>query len=424
MCFRAFDVESMRMSASLQPERSDEPPLDLASIGPDLFLLHDGQGNVVHAGVNAGRVLGVDASILYGAGFLEAVHVQDRVGIAKAIGDCLARQMARKAQFRLAGAKVATTGEARWFELRCEPAETIAEHSGQTTVLSVVRDVSQRRKLESELRLEREKADSANVAKSRFLASMSHELRTPLNAILGFSELLQSDVMQSMPAERSREYVALIHNSATHLLNVLNDILDMSKIEAGKYEIVTEPFDLAGTLQSSAAILRGQADQRGIAIRTACDGNLPEITADKRAIKQIMINLISNAVKFSHDGGDVRVTTRRVGRNVEIEVADDGIGISAEHLQQLGVPFYQADSRYDRKYEGTGLGLSVVRGLVELHNGKLGFRSVKNGGTTVTITLPLVPPHHKPVPAPEDVEIIRLSDMPEAAGRGPSRKTA
>ena len=396
--------------------------MDLAAIGPDLFLLHNASGRVVHVGPNAERVVGLAADVLTDRGFIDAVHVHDRVAVAKALDECAARSVPRKAQFRFAAGTASR--DDRWFELRCELAADLQLGDGETPVLSVVRDISQRRKLENELRCEREKAEGANIAKSRFLANMSHELRTPLNAILGFSELLQSDVMQQMPPERSREYISLIHNSAGHLLNVLNDILDMSKIEAGKYEILTEPFDLAQTLHSSAAILRGQADKRGIAISLGNFQDLPEINADERAVKQIMINLISNAVKFSHDNGEVRITAARKGRSIEIEVADDGIGISAEHLEKLGQPFYQADSRYDRKYEGTGLGLSVVCGLVDLHHGKVGFRSGKDRGTRVKVTLPLAPPRQRPVPASEKVEIIRLREPLPATDLSSAKRSA
>ena len=389
--------------------RSNGKEPDLADIGPDLFMLHESAGGVIRAGRNARDIVGVEACDLSGRGFIEAIHVQDRVGVAKAISDCLVLNAGTKAQYRfMANREDAPAG--RWYELRCAPAPQLAVQGGEAPVLSVTRDISARRRLEEHLRQDREKADSANTAKSLFLANMSHELRTPLNAILGFSELLQSDAMNAMPPERSREYVQLIHSSADHLLTVLNDILDMSKIEAGRYEIVTEPFDLAETLIKSAAILRGQADKRGIRICVGDFDSLPEVTADKRAIRQVMINLISNAVKFSHDNGVVRVSAKRTGASVEIEVSDDGIGISSEHMNRLGMPFYQADSRYDRKYEGTGLGLSVVCGLVELHHGKVSFASEKGAGTTVSIALPIVPPATANKTGQHEPEVIRLNN--------------
>jgi cell cycle sensor histidine kinase DivJ len=238
---------------------------------------------------------------------------------------------------------------------------------------------------------------------------MSHELRTPLNAILGFSEVLQSEHMNKMPPERTREYIGLIHNSSNHLLNVLNGILDMSKIESGKYEVIPEPFDLSHAVRSSCEILRGQAEQKNIELFIHDMGTLPEVTADRRAIKQIMINLVSNAVKFTEAGGSVEIFAKRSGRNIKLTVADNGIGISPEHMDYLGQPFYQADSRYDRRYEGTGLGLSIVCGLVDLHHGTVKFASRKGIGTTVTVTIPIIPPDTRPVPAYEHLELVQTN---------------
>jgi two-component system, cell cycle sensor histidine kinase DivJ len=377
---------------------------DLAFLGPDLYTLHRPNGDVVTVGTNATQVVGLDAELLTGGGYLNLVSPTERDLVAAAIADSHAEGKQTRIHFSICGPRTE-----RWFELRCQPLADGGDGRDASLVLCVTRDISDRRRLEQELRLSREKAESANVAKSQFLANMSHELRTPLNAILGFSELLQSDFMRKMPPERTNEYIGLIHSSASHLLTVLTDILDMSKIEAGKYDIVTEPFDLAHVLPQCCAMMRGQAEQKEITISVAQLNDLPEITADERAIRQILINLISNAVKFTEKGGRVMVSARRSGRFMRIDIEDTGIGISPEHLQHLGVPFYQADSRYDRRHQGTGLGLSVVRGLVDLHGGKLDFTSVKGSGTTVTVKIPIVPGDVRPVPAPAELEVIRLA---------------
>jgi cell cycle sensor histidine kinase DivJ len=387
-------------------------PFDLAQIGPDLYSLHRASGELVWSGGNTLRVLNREQGVIAGKGFIKIIHVQDRVVVACAFSDCLAAGQKTRVQFRVPARDGQSNG---WFETRCEPAPDGLIAGEVDLVLAVTRDISERRQIDEDMRLSHERAESASVAKSLFLANMSHELRTPLNAILGFSELLQSDVMRNMPPERNREYVGLIHSSASHLLNVLTDILDMSKIEAGKYEIFTEPFKIGHTLKSCCAMMRGQADQKQIDIITDGFEALPEVTADERAVKQIMINLLSNAVKFTQDGGQVKVGAMRVGRNIRISVSDNGIGISSEHLEHLGMPFYQADSKYDRKYQGTGLGLSVVRGLVELHRGKLSFASRKGQGTTVTVSLPLNAQETRPVPANEEMEIVRLHQTPERA---------
>jgi two-component system, cell cycle sensor histidine kinase DivJ len=381
----------------------------LASLGPDLYTLHRLDGFAVHVEPNSARVFQLPAEVLAGRGFLESVHILDRVGVAKAIEDSLSSGSSRKAQFRLAGMTPGTGATNRWFELRCEPApEAIIEGEG-VLVLAVSRDISERRALEDELRRQRQISDSANIAKSRFLANMSHELRTPLNAILGFSEVLQSEHMNNMPPERTREYIGLIHSSSNHLLNVLNGILDMSKIESGKYEVIPEPFDLSHAVRSSCEILRGQAEAKKIELVIHDMTPLPEVTADQRAVKQIMINLVSNAVKFTEEGGCVKIFAERCGRNIKLSVVDNGIGISPEHMDYLGQPFYQADSRYDRRYEGTGLGLSVVCGLVGLHHGTVKFDSRKGIGTTVTVTFPIIPPDTRPMPAFEHLELVQTN---------------
>ncbi|MGI9400906.1 MAG: sensor histidine kinase [Rhizobiaceae bacterium] len=388
-------------------KKNTEQKVNLASIGPDLYTLHRLDGYAVHVESNCKKVFGFDSDLLMGKGFLECVHIHDRVVVATAIENCISSGAHKKAQFRLITDADGGPISGRWFELRCEPApEAYFEDEGML-VLAVSRDISERRALEEELRRQKELADSSNIAKSRFLANMSHELRTPMNAILGFSELLQSDHMANMPPERTREYIGLIHSSSSHLLNVLNDILDMSKIESGKYEIISEPFDFAHAVEASCQILRGQAEQKNIGMVINIAPDVPEVTADERAIKQIVINLVSNAVKFSDTGGHVEINLNRSGRNVCLKIADNGIGISPEHLDRLGLPFYQADSKYDRKYEGTGLGLSVVCGLVELHGGRVEFASKKGKGTTVNVVVPINPPDATPVPAYEHLELVQ-----------------
>ena len=278
-----------------------EAGTDLSEIGPDCYSLHLGGGDALYVNANASDLFGREPGSLLGPAFLDMVNHADRLGVARAIAVCVAAGRETSATFRLADA-----AGGRWFEMACRPAPRLRSGDGRPVALAVTRDISGRVALEEDLRRAREKAEGLSIAKSRFLANMSHELRTPLNAILGFSELLQSDAIRPVGPEREREYVSLIHGSARHLLAVLNDILDMSKIEAGKYEIVREPFDLAHALSTCCAMMRGQAETRGIDLRLGRMRELPEVNADERAVKQIVINLLSNALKFTEPGGQRR----------------------------------------------------------------------------------------------------------------------
>jgi two-component system, cell cycle sensor histidine kinase DivJ len=383
--------------------------IDLAGIGPDVFSLLRDDGSAVYVGANAERVMGYSDGQISRTGLLDCIHADDRQKVLAAIENCLARGSREKAAFRTVFCN--NPGELQktvWFEISCEHASEVVIPGEDMLVLAIIRDISERKMLEETLREQHIRAESASIAKSRFLANMSHELRTPLNAILGFSELLQSSSMANIPNEKHPEYISLIHTSASHLLDVVNDILDMSKIESGKYEIVTAPFDLAGIVDYCCAMLRGQAEQKNVTITIQDMHELPQVDADQRAIKQILINLVSNAVKFTDTGGRVTVSAHRYGRRVELCVADNGIGISSDHVSSLGKPYYQADNRCDRKYEGTGLGLSVVFGLVELHGGSVDIKSIKGQGTRVVVKLPIVSPETRPVPADEALEVITL----------------
>jgi cell cycle sensor histidine kinase DivJ len=259
----------------------------------------------------------------------------------------------------------------------------------QDGVVAVTRDISERKAQEVELLRVRDEAESANHAKTQFLATMSHELRTPLNAVIGFSEILNRELFGSLGEVRYRDYAGLIHESGQHLLHVVNDILDMSKIEAGKFDIVKEPFDAGLLVKSCCEVMRHAAEQKSIELRIDMAPHLPELAADKRACKQILLNVISNAIKFTGEGGFVLVSAHIETGNIVFVVADNGIGIAEEDLPRLGNPFVQAHVSYDRSYDGAGLGLSVVKGLVRLHGGRLELASTLGEGTTATILLPL-----------------------------------
>jgi signal transduction histidine kinase len=234
-----------------------------------------------------------------------------------------------------------------------------------------------------------EAAQEANHAKSDFLANMSHELRTPLNAIIGFSEVLEAGQAGEL-SEKQKEYCGEIHDSGRHLLALINDILDLSKIEAGKMTLDLEETDLSLLLGNCLAIVRERALAHDIALKTRLAGDLGAARIDGRKVRQILYNLLSNAVKFTRDGGLVSLEARRTRSGLlEISVIDNGIGIAARDMPRLFAPFAQLDGSLERKYEGTGLGLSMVKRLAELHGGTVSVSSIPGAGSRFTVHLPL-----------------------------------
>ncbi|MCW5771424.1 MAG: HAMP domain-containing histidine kinase [Rhodospirillaceae bacterium] len=218
---------------------------------------------------------------------------------------------------------------------------------------------------------------------------MSHELRTPLNAIIGFADFIDQEPLGPLGAPRYRDYVRDIAHSGRHLLDIINDMLDVARIEAGKVELDEQVLALGGTVAEVAKIMARQAERAHIAIRTEIAPDFPEVRADPRAMRQVLLNLVSNAVKFTPEGGTVTLRlTRTPGAGVALAVADTGIGIAAEDVPKLMQPFVQVDNVYRRKYQGAGLGLTLVRSFAELHGGTVAIASEIGHGTTVTVALP------------------------------------
>jgi cell cycle sensor histidine kinase DivJ len=379
----------------------------LAGAIGDLVLRHDRNGGVLAANGESAALFGHDAASLIGRGFFNLVHVADRPAYLDALDRAQRGDGAAAVTVRLRAGASEREPQFRWAELRARRLE--ADVDGAAT-MSVVRDVDAAKTAEDRLRAARADAELANAWKDRLLANVSHELRTPLNAILGFAEILGEAELAPRDPAKQREYAKIIHASADHLLSMVNLILDTSKIAAGTFRILPEPFALEPLIADCCDMVRLKAEAGGVTLEQAPIGDVGELVADKRACRQILLNLLANAVKFTNRGGRVVVGAAAHGEMTHIFVADTGFGIPADSLSRLGDPFFQVRNDYDRSFEGAGLGLSLVRGLVGLHGGALRVESLAGVGTRVTVRLPRVcrPDAATGAPAPLETE-ARLS---------------
>jgi cell cycle sensor histidine kinase DivJ len=357
----------------------------------DIIARHGPNGRVSFVSPAAEVLIGVPESELTGHGLFDRVHVADRPAYLTALADAAHDAGGRSVEFRLRCGPMEPSGPRGvrfiWIEMRCRPLD--GQTNGAREVVSVMRDVTERKVHQEALERAHAEAERANAAKGRFLATMSHELRTPLNAVIGFSDMLvNADALNVGPARR-RDYAQLINDSGHHLLAVVNGILDMSRIELGHFEITPEPFALAAVVRNCSDLLALRARESGIDLVVRLGEGIGEIVADKRAVKQILLNLLANAIKFTESGGRVTVTTEAERGFVRLIVEDTGVGIDEAHIPHLGDPFFQVRGSYDRPHDGTGLGLSIVKGLLELHGGTMEIVSRRHEGTRISVRLPV-----------------------------------
>jgi len=348
----------------------------------DIIVLFDRQGQVVYASPSAARVSGLSLEDIQARRFEKMMDPDEYAKMTDLLDTLEDRQ----------GASV--QGQVRLTHPQRGPIcfEIIATNLHDDPVVGALvmnlRDVTEREAALAEAVAAREQAELASRSKSEFLASMSHELRTPLNAIIGFAELLEGEMLGPLGNERYREYAGDIRGSGQFLLNIINDILDVARIEHGQFELTEEPVEVEELLESCLRLVEARALRSSTSIRIAVDPGLPLLFADPRKLKQVVLNLVSNSVKFAA-GGNVRLSARRAAdAGLEIVVVDDGVGIAPEQLERVLQPFVQGDASLARRYEGIGLGLYIARRIVELHGGGLRLESEPGQGTTVTVALP------------------------------------
>ena len=385
--------------------------LTLDHVG-DLVTWHDAAGGVLFASAAARDLAGAAPADLLGRGLFERVHIADRPLFLKALSDAAHGEGRAGACIRVLFLAPAPEDGipapvVRWLDLQ---ASRVTGGEDGAAVVCVSRDVTER--CEREQLRERDQAPRVRELKSsQFLATVSHELRTPLNAIIGFSEMLGGELADTLDDRRRKEYACLVRDAGHHLLEVVNALLDVSKMESGAMTIERDTLDVAKLAEECCAVLALKAESGAVTLERVVGPGLPALVGDKRALKQIMFNLLSNAIKFTPPGGRVTLALVRDGGMLDLSVSDTGIGIAANDLPKLGDPFFQVCSAYDRPHDGTGLGLSVVRGLVGLHGGTVGIESAPGVGTRVAVRLPLSG-------AAETAEPVRIATHARAPRRG------
>ncbi len=395
--------------------------------GADLFVHHDREGRALSVSPGCQTLLGHSGKSLLGHTLHGTVHPGDWPELELLLaemrrGDPIPHDGPRSVDMRLRH----RDGGYRWVEMRAAPLRAGLAQRGSAGFIATVHCIEARKRREAMLEQARDGAEAASLAKTRFLSSVSHELRTPLNAIIGFSEVMCVQMFGPLGARRYQEYADYIHESGRHLLDLINDILDMSKIEAGRYDLMMETVRMPLVIEKCLKTTAYSARQAGLKLDVDIDPAVPDLQADARAMRQVLLNLLSNAIKFTGSGGKICVSLRREGDWLELSVADTGVGIPEDALGRLGRPFEQVHQAGGARpalpedadgpragLPGTGLGLAIVKALVSLHAGTLIIDSEEGVGTTVRVLLPV-----SPAPSDfdrEDEDLFSLmEDGPEA----------
>jgi len=394
----ALDVSEERIAQS-RAQRAEARLLDAIGSVSDAFVLWDRRQRLLMWNKTFGDTFSIDERFLRVGTPRELIDQVIQIAIKRSQPTHDAREGVLEAELNngdwiqisesrtLEGGRVVTGTNITAVKLQEEMSRRNEEQL-QNLVEKLEQSRHQQSVLARKYEIAKIRAEAANHAKSEFLANMSHELRTPLNAINGFSEIMASEMFGPLGHARYKEYSNDILNSGQHLLSLINDILDMSKIEAGKMTLRFEPIMIEEVVEDTVRLMRQKAEKAGLKIRIRLP-QLPEIAADFRALKQILLNVLTNAVKFTPDGGTITISAAVTDSNVHIKVTDTGIGIAEKDMERLAKPFEQIENQFSKTKEGTGLGLALTRSLIEMHSGRFDVSSRLGEGTTVTVILPI-----------------------------------
>jgi len=369
----------------LQRDRDDAVSLltsvfEVSEIG---IVVTDGQGKIIRVNEGFVRTYGWEKDDLMNTDMVSLITPDEREAVAEIHAECIQSGRHHTGELKI----IRKDGSVANVLSTTATLELSQKRRYQVTT---VMDITLRKRMEESLRFAKDEADAANRAKSTFLANMSHELRTPLNAIIGFSEMMIKETFGELANERYAEYMDDIHVSARHLLEIINEVLDMSKIEAGRIELDEAEVHLEDLLKSVVRMMASRAFGNNVTLTMNLAENLDYVYADERLLRQGFINLLANAVKFSNDGGDVIVEARTLqDQSIEVRIIDHGVGIPKEKIEEALQPFGQISDRAENaEYQGTGLGLPLAKAMVELHEGILQLESDVGEGATVIITFP------------------------------------
>lgn len=375
----------------------------------ETVLTIDRQGRVLEMGDNAATALGLAPAELAGRGMIDRIHVGDKPAVLKAASDAAMDKTAATVKARMRGA--ADGGMVSYYFVECR----FIPMAGSDCLTLVIRDITA-----SEQEMEMHRAvDSLRKAAMRsrglFISGLSHEVRTPLNAVIGFSEMLSNPDIGPLPNETVREYAGIIHDSGHQLFRLVTATIDLFRLDSGTYEINHEPFGVTGVIEGCVEDIAAEAQAKNVAILRDVPPFLGDVVSDRRAIKQALGHVLANAVKFSGAGSNVVISARSRGEGVVITVVDRGPGIAPAHLSRIGDPFFQGDGAYDRAAGGAGLGLALVKRLMDVLGGDLEISSVLGAGTSVKLFVP------HDIGAQEDAEDDSLARLAPAALAGISQ---